>query len=339
MTDATSEAGSRGEILIVDDNPTNLDLLAGLLRPAGFLVRVANSGRRALSIAGSFRPDAILLDVDMPELDGYEVCRRLAAHPATRDIPVIFVSALDTPLDKVAAFDAGGVDYLTKPFHFAEVLVRLEHQLRLARLTREITLAAAELRTANEALRQTSAELAAKNQQLAAANARLEALSYRDSLTGIANRRSFEETLASLWTTRDESPLVLIMLDLDHFKGLNDRHGHQHGDECLARVGAALARFANEHSGLAARVGGEELALLLPGQPAASTAARLAEGTRLAIFELALSHLGSPWQVVTASVGVAVSSPETATPDALIAAADAALYTAKRAGRNRVACG
>ncbi len=132
-----TEPGYRGEILIVDDNPANLDLLSGLLAGRNFLVRAAMNGKRALATARSFVPDLIMLDINMPEMNGYEVCQRLKADPQTQGIPVIFISALDEPMDKVKAFSAGGADYVTKPFQFAEVLARIEHQLRIAHLQLE----------------------------------------------------------------------------------------------------------------------------------------------------------------------------------------------------------
>jgi CheY-like chemotaxis protein len=128
---------SSGDIVIVDDTPANLDLLAAILRDGGYDVRVANSGRRALRVAQAHPPDLVMLDIQMPEMDGYEVCRQLKADPATRAIPVIFISALDDVFDKLRAFRAGGVDYVAKPFQAEEVLARVETQMELVRLRRE----------------------------------------------------------------------------------------------------------------------------------------------------------------------------------------------------------
>jgi CheY-like chemotaxis protein len=143
---------SSGSIFIVDDNPNNLSLLAGILRDGGYEVRIANSGRRALAAIRAEPPELVLLDINMPDLSGFEVCRELKAGPATAEIPVVFLSALDDVADKVSAFDAGGVDYVTKPFHTDEVLVRVATQLRLSRL--------------RLALEQKNAELQRRNQQL-----------------------------------------------------------------------------------------------------------------------------------------------------------------------------
>jgi CheY-like chemotaxis protein len=142
-----------GQIFIVDDNAHNLALLSGILQDAGYEVRAANSGRRALQMAERQPPELILLDISMPEIDGYEVCRRLKQDPALAPIPVIFVSALDDVFDKVKAFEAGGVDYVPKPFQAAEVLARVSAQLRLARLQRELERKNEELVRTNEELR------------------------------------------------------------------------------------------------------------------------------------------------------------------------------------------
>jgi eukaryotic-like serine/threonine-protein kinase len=137
-----------GSIFLVDDDPKNLSLLAGILGERGYQVRAANSGRRALAMIEERAPDLIMLDVTMPELDGYEVCRRLKANPATHDIPIIFISALDDVLDKVRAFEVGGVDYVQKPFQAQEVAARVGTHLGLARLRRELEARNAELREA-----------------------------------------------------------------------------------------------------------------------------------------------------------------------------------------------
>ena len=321
---------SEGEILIVDDTPANLDLLSRMLKDR-FRVRAATSGRRALDTAGMFNIDLVLLDVDMPEMTGYEVCRRLKANPTTRDVPVIFVSALDAAIDKVAAFEAGAADYVTKPFQVAEVLARIEHHLRLSRLT-------SDLARKNEELGRVAAELEDANRQLAVANVRLRALSYLDGLTGVANRRRFDEALEEACAEAKESatPLSLVLVDLDHFKRLNDSQGHQDGDEALRAVASLLADQTESSGGLAARFGGEEFAWLLPGV-ALDAAKAEAETFRMKVRAAAIRHAGAECGIVTASCGVASNAGTPAlTPPALVAAADAALYRAKSGGRDRV---
>ena len=332
----TDEHNGEAEILIVDDTPANLDLLAGMLKDR-FRVRAAMSGRRALATARTFAVDLVLLDVDMPEMDGYQVCRELKADPATREVPVIFVSALDAAIDKVAAFEAGGADYVTKPFQVGEVMARIEHQLRLARLQRDLERKNQELGRAYEDVRRIAAELEDTNRQLAVANVRLRTLSYVDGLTGVANRRRFDEALeeACAMAGMDGSPVALVLLDLDHFKKLNDSQGHQDGDEALRVVAAILDEQTESRGGRAARFGGEEFAWLLPGL-ALEAAKAEAETLRTKVRDAGIRHDGLECGVVTASLGVSASAGVTATPAALVAAADAALYRAKSGGRDRV---
>jgi CheY-like chemotaxis protein len=131
-------AENKGNILIVDDTPENLQVLSATLCDLGYKVRGVISGKMAIRAARSGDPDLILLDIKMPEMDGYEVCRQLKADPKTSEIPVVFISALDEVLDKLTAFQVGGVDYVTKPFHVAEVLARIEHQLTIQRLKKQL---------------------------------------------------------------------------------------------------------------------------------------------------------------------------------------------------------
>jgi len=327
---------AEAEILIVDDTPANLDLLASMLKDR-FRVRAATSGRRALATARTYAIDLVLLDVDMPEMNGYEVCSELKKEKGTRDVPVIFISALDAAIDKVAAFAVGGADYVTKPFQVAEVMARIEYQLRLARLKKDLERKNEELGRAYEDVRRIAAELEDTNRQLAVANVRLRTLSYLDGLTGVANRRRFDEALEEACAAANEfaTPLSLVLVDLDHFKKLNDSQGHLVGDEALRAVASVLAERTESRGGLAARFGGEEFAWLLPGV-ALDEAKSEAETLRVKIREAAIRHISADCGVVTASLGVATSGAKTLTPPTLIAAADAALYRAKSGGRDRV---
>jgi len=327
---------AEAEILIVDDTPANLDLLASMLKDR-FRVRAATSGRRALATARTYAIDLVLLDVDMPEMNGYEVCSELKRDKATHDVPVIFISALDAAIDKVAAFAVGGADYVTKPFQVAEVMARIEYQLRLARLKKDLERKNEELGRAYDDVRRIAAELEDTNRQLAVANVRLRTLSYLDGLTGVANRRRFDEALEEACAAANEfaTPLSLVLIDLDHFKKLNDSQGHLDGDEALRAVAAILAERTESRGGLAARFGGEEFAWLLPGV-ALDEAKSEAETLRTKIREAGIRHVSSDRGVVTASLGVCTSGAKPLTPPTLIAAADAALYRAKSGGRDRV---
>jgi len=207
-------------------------------------------------------------------------------------------------------------------------------QLRLAALRARKN---EELARAYEHVHRIAGELEDTNRQLAVANVRLRALSYLDGLTGVANRRRFDEALEEACATANEhgEPLSLILIDLDHFKKLNDSQGHQHGDEALRAVAALLAERTESHGGLAARFGGEEFAWLLPGVSLDAAIAE-AEALRSAIRTAAIRHDDSDSGLVTASLGVSSSDSTPLSPTSLIAAADAALYRAKSAGRDRV---
>jgi len=315
---------TKGDILIVDDNPINLDLLSSMLQKQDYRVRVATNGMRALAAARSVQPDLVMLDINMPEMDGYEVCRRLKAGDFTRDVPVIFISALDEAMDKVKAFQSGGADYVTKPFQFEEVLARIENQLKISRLQKE--------------MERKNAELQQANLHLERANRMLHSLSYLDPLTGIANRRHFEESIEREWrrALRSASALSLIMIDIDHFKMLNDASGHQTGDECLKRVASTLSDALRRAGDLAARYGGEEFAVILPGTDEEG-AASFADELRARVEAIRFPHPPAPGGVVTVSLGVTTAVPsESLTVSSLIDEADRALYVSKRDGRNRV---
>jgi DNA-binding response OmpR family regulator len=173
---------SKGDIFLVDDNPNNLTLLYGILRNAGYQVRAANNGRRALDTVSAYPPELVMLDINMPEMTGYEVCERLKASSTTRDIPVIFISALDDVFDKVRAFEVGGVDYVAKPFQAEEVLARVETQLNLFRLRRDLESKRLELEAKQQALEDSNRELERQNLELARKNEELERAQARTNL-------------------------------------------------------------------------------------------------------------------------------------------------------------
>lgn len=187
---------SRVDILLVDDSPANLRLLMDLIEGHNYDVRVANSGERALAAVRSSRPDLIMLDISMPEMDGYEVCRLLKADVATSDIPIIFVSARDDGAEKAQAFTVGGADYVTKPFQLVEILARIDHQLEISRLQRELARQNVELARAVEAMAEQNAELARKNDELERSHRTVDAIfsALSDALPGtvLADRYRLE---------------------------------------------------------------------------------------------------------------------------------------------------
>jgi diguanylate cyclase (GGDEF)-like protein len=290
-------------VLVVDDERHNRQLLTELLQHECRLI-LAKNGGQALTRARELQPDLILLDVIMPDMSGHAVIRQLKDDDRTRDIPVIFITALDSFDDQEIGLELGAVDYIAKPFHPPIVRVRVRNHLRLVEQRRL-----------------------------------LEQLAMLDNLTGLPNRRRFVETLAQEWRRclRHALPLSMIVADIDHFKRINDTYGHAEGDEVLRSVAQALKWAIHRPGDFVCRYGGEEFVLLLPGVDAEG-AFTFADGVRQRIATMLLQTTsGKPLQL-TLSLGGAShvpTAPEVS--DTLFLAADHALYEAKRAGRNRVA--
>lgn len=298
-----TDLARNGRILVVDDAMENVQILHQALRDE-HEVLFALSGEKAIEVALAQQPDLILLDAVMPGMDGYAVCAALEASPRLQDIPVIFVTALSQPEDETRALEAGAVDFISKPFNVAVVRARVRSQLTIKRQA--------------DAMRE---------------------LSLTDGLTGVANRRHFNDRLESEWRrcARANLPLSLIMIDIDHFKLYNDRYGHQAGDVCLQEVSAAMKRCAARPQDLLARYGGEEFILLLP-QEGPEGAEAVAQRIQDEVRKLAVRHEASPTApIVTVSMGLATAMPplERQDANALIRSADANLYQAKQGGRNR----
>ncbi|MFB2934348.1 diguanylate cyclase domain-containing protein [Aerosakkonemataceae cyanobacterium BLCC-F154] len=307
-----------GAILIVDDTPDNLHILFEALTHEGYEVRCVKNGAMALIGVEAAPPDLILLDIRMPEMNGYDVCEQLKANSQTCEIPIIFLSALGEPVDKVKAFQVGGADYITKPFQFEEVLVRVKHQLTIRNLQKQRK----ELIDALER-----------------ANQELQRLVNVDGLTQIFNRSHFDRCLTQEWnrSAREKLPLSLILADIDHFKQYNDLYGHIAGDRCLQKVAKTIHNAVKRPSDLAARYGGEEFAILLPNTDLTG-AAQLAETIRLMVEQLIITDVPQPSPGrVSISLGVASVIPSLDdSVDTLVAAADRLLYKAKAQGRNKV---
>lgn len=291
-------------ILIVDDVPSNIKILGDALKEH-YHVRAALNAKDALAIASSQDPpDLILLDVVIPEMDGYEICRELKNNDATRHIPVIFTTSKDQEEDETKGLEAGAVDYITKPFRLPIVKARVKTHI--------------ELKIQRDLLRE---------------------LSMIDTLTRIPNRRRMDELFQLEWKRgqRTRTPVSLIMIDIDHFKLYNDTYGHPAGDECLRLVARELSDSMRRSGDFVARYGGEEFVVLLPGNDLAG-ASNVAETMRQGVRRLELEHKNSPVaKVVTISLGVASVLPDAfSDPDSLLKAADDALYVAKKNGRDRV---
>ncbi|MBN2898432.1 MAG: diguanylate cyclase [Clostridia bacterium] len=292
-------------ILIVDDAPINITLLGNLFKD-NYIVQVANQGTTAIEIAtGDDPPDLILLDVVMPEMTGYEVCKVLKNNKKTENIPIIFITGKDGTQDEIKAFELGAVDYITRPFNPVIVKARVNTHMELKRY-RDF----------------------------------LENMSLIDGLTGIANRRKFDEYFDIVWNLglREGIEQSVILIDIDHFKSYNDSYGHQAGDDCLIRIAREIASHVRRKTDLVARYGGEEFVCILP-DTSEEDALKIADHLRQSIEALGIPHKASEVSsCVTVSVGVATIVPmQGMLSQGLLKAADQALYYSKQSGRNQVA--
>ncbi len=303
LADLLKEPERKPRLLVVDDQPTNIQVLYRVFAD-DCQVFMATSGAQALQTARQETPDVILLDVMMPEMDGYEVCRLLKQDSATRDIPVLFVTAHHEAQEETRGLDAGAVDFITKPINPAVVRARVRTHLTLKRQT----------------------DL-------------LKRLVFVDALTHVFNRRYFDERLSDEWgrAHRTGKPLSLILIDVDFFKQYNDVLGHQHGDEALRQVAHALTETALRPGDVVCRYGGEEFACLLPDTDL-DGARQVTQRMKQAVRGLAIAHpTSSVAEVLTISAGLAVRTPASqGDANALLALADAQLYRAKAEGRARV---
>lgn len=292
----------RSKLLVVDDQRLTIAIIEEIFR-TNCDVLVAQNGEQALQLCQNEHPDLVLLDVIMPGISGHEVCRRLKADEATRDIPIIFLTGQSDAEDEVLGFDLGAVDFISKPIHPVIVKARVETHLALKQ-QRDI----------------------------------LQSLALLDGLTGVPNRRKYEEDLFASWRhcMRVKVPLSLILLDVDHFKKYNDHYGHQAGDECLKFLAHCLKSALKRPLDLLARYGGEEFVVLLPDTNASG--ARYIASTLLAsVDSLQINHSASESGVVSISLGLATITPDADSSSRdLMEAADAQLYKAKNAGRARV---
>ncbi|CAK0745208.1 two-component system, cell cycle response regulator [Gammaproteobacteria bacterium] len=293
-------------ILVVDDEPSNIQVLAGILKH-DCRVLFALSGEDALRLANSHKPDLILLDVQMPDLDGFAVCIKLKEDPILKDIPIIFITVMNEVQDEIQGLEVGAVDYITKPTNPAIVLGRVRKHLQI------------------------------KNQRDL-----LRRMIVIDDLTGLVNRRGFEEAFDREWrlAVRNRIPISLILFDIDYFKAYNDFYGHLAGDDCLQKISIVLTRQVRRSGDVAARYGGEELVCLLSDTPMRS-AESLAQSILSELTNLAIPHEASPVaNHVTLSAGVATAmATQNLERGALLALADSHLYIAKNSGRNQISVG
>lgn len=292
-------------VLIVDDEPANISLLAATV-PRGITVLFATNGEEALEMTASKKPDLVLLDIEMPGMTGYEVCKRIKADPDTRDIPVVFVTVLHDLEDETRGLEIGAIDYIRKPIRPAVVRARVKNLLELKR-RRDI----------------------------------LESLSSIDGLTCIPDRMGFEETLSLEWqrAARGGAWLSLILVDIDQFESFNEAYGNVMGDDCLKTIAQSLCDTFKRASDYVARYGNDEFAALLPGI-GAKAAIDMAETLSERIIGLGIEHSASTVaDSITVSVGAASTVPSLdASYDTLKEVAEKTLFEAKQAGGNQVMC-
>lgn len=296
----------RPKLLVVDDQPINIQVMYRCFA-GDYQVFMATNGEQALSLCKSALPDLILLDVVMPGLDGFEVCKRLKADVATSHIPVIFVTSHTDPLQETHGLSLGAVDFIAKPVNPDVVRARVKTHLTL--------------KFQSDLLRQ---------------------LVFLDGLTGVFNRRYFDQQVSTEWarSARNSTPLSLILLDVDYFKLFNDRYGHQAGDDALRVIAGALKSCLRRPADLVARYGGEEFACVLP-ETSYEDALVIARELERNVRQLGIPHESSPVDaVVSISVGLATKcGPVQGDVQGLIGLADNLLYEAKHSGRGCVHSG
>lgn len=315
-SDSMSEAGSTnsrvpGRILVVDDNRDNVEIISTRLRFRGYDVEESSHGEDALTKVKANPPDLILLDVMLPDIDGYEISRRIKGSTRLPYIPIILVTARDSTQDKVMGLDAGADDYLTKPINFPELEARVRSMLRIKRL---------------------QDELEEKNREL-------ERLSISDGLTGLFNHRHIHQLLEDEYerANRTGDPLTVAMFDLDRFKSVNDTYGHPAGDRVLRGFADILRDTAREIDRLG-RYGGEEFMVILP-ETGVGDGRVFVERVRREVARMPFDVGREEPIHMTTSAGLATyPSGGVHACEELISRADRALYAAKEAGRNRVVC-
>ncbi len=308
-------------LLIVDDSETSRMLLEVILKGEGFEdLLFAGSAREAFDMlkAGDEAPDLVLMDLNMPDMNGIEAIRHIKSDGGMADIPIVMVTASDDMNRLEEAFQAGATDYILKPVSKIELRARVRAVLRLKEEMDQRKAREAELEELARELRD---------------------ISNSDGLTGVANRRCFEDNFEREWLRcrREQSPISLLMVDIDFFKRYNDTYGHLQGDACLKTVAHALKEARRRPGDLAARYGGEEFAVLLPNTDGAG-ALQVAENVRASLAEAGVPHSSSDVSpVVTVSIGVASVTPSLERrPESLAHAADQALYLAKETGRDNI---
>lgn len=314
-----SKSSKELKVLVVEDSKATIEIFLDYLAQMGVHnPMIAESGQEAIELYQRNRPDIVLLDAMLPDMDGFEVAKKIRAHEREGDwTAIIFLTGKTEDSHLARGIAVGGDDYLAKPISQVVLNAKIMAMQRLIEMQRS---------------------LVAVTHKLGESNKELQHLSMTDGLTGIANRRFFDELLSREWRRcgRMQRPISLIMIDVDLFKLYNDTHSHQAGDQCLKEVATQVALAATRAGDLAARYGGEEFALIL-GETGAEGAQWVANLIRQRVSDLKIPHDSSPFKAVTVSCGVTGVVPGAKLSlQNLLKSADHALYSAKEQGRNRV---
>lgn len=306
------------KILLLEDEYDALRALETLLTAAQHTILTAQDGEQGIELFLNERPDLVLLDVNLPGLNGYQVAQYIRSKSEREWVPIVFLSGEGSDEAIAHGIEVGGDDYLVKPISYTVLSAKLRAMERIATMRRDLDI---------------------MSKQLAEANKHLKWLSFHDALTKVANRRFFDSVLTQEWNRqrRHRKPLNLLLIDVDDFKAYNDFYGHQCGDGCLTRVAHVLQQRVQRSSDLLCRYGGEEFAVILP-MVSPEEAYQLAERLRLDVAEAQLEHRASSTAShVTVSIGVASTIPcASSTATDLIVSADEKLYKAKSSGKNKV---
>ena len=309
------------KVLVVEDSKVTMKVLCNYLGRMGIVPLTAETGSLAIEIYHREQPDVILLDAQLPDIDGFDVALKIRAMEKIEDwTAIIFLTSMTSDEDLERGIEVGGDDYLLKPISEVVLKAKVKAMLRLVEMQRA---------------------LVRVTEQLNEANTKLLRLSATDGLTGIANRRMYDELSIREWRRceRMKKPLSLVMIDVDNFKLFNDKYGHQAGDECLKSVAAQVGKAAPRATDLAARYGGEEFVLVL-GETDTDGARWIANRLRQQVSDLNIPHYATESRHVTISCGVASIVPSGKfSLETLLKSADYALYQAKESGRDRVEAG
>jgi two-component system sensor histidine kinase ChiS len=342
-TETAPERNSRWHLLVVDDEPVNRQVLLNHLQLQHYRVSQAANGKEALELMADQHFDMVLLDVMMPQLSGYEICKELRKSYSSHELPIIFLTAKSQVNDLVAGFNLGANDFLTKPISREELLARVRTHLDLLEINRELE---------HKVVERTE-ELRTKHHELEEAYQRLEDISLSDPLTGLNNRRYLQKVIpmdiAKVQREHDQQlrqepvqeighDFVFLLLDVDHFKPVNDIYGHSAGDQLLVQLSSLLARVSRESDCLV-RWGGEEF-LVVSRFSRREQAWQLAERIRKAVADCDFTLVDGQVLKKTCSIGYACypfksDQPQVLTWEQVIDTADKALYAAKKSGRNR----